>query len=338
MKTLFFKLITLSMFAFILGSCDKKEDAVVATTGRPATVTATTSTMVLQKNTQNDKVVTFTITNPDFGYNAVITNTLQLAVKGTNFSNFVEASFETKATTKEFTGAEFNKLVLGLNIPTEKPSNIEARIKSSISSQYAAAYSNVMDLVVTPYASTSWVYLPGAYQGWDPSKADSLVSLTGNGVHIGIIKFTPSNLGFKILTKKSWGPPEYGKGSSDETLAIGGGDLVAPGAGFYKLTADLNALTLSMVPYSFGIIGSATPTGWNSDTDMEYNNGTRTWNLTLPLVAGAIKFRLNDDWGTNYGGSGGTLASGGSDINITEAGNYKVSFSLETNTYTLTKL
>ena len=338
MKTLFVKLITLCMLVATISSCKKDEDKIVATKSTPANLNASASTLVLTKATQANKALTFTITNPDFGYNAVVTNTIQVAVKDSNFTKFSEATFDTKAATKELTVAELNKLVLALNVPTEVPSNFEVRIKSSISDQYAPVYSNVLTLRITPYSSIEWAYVPGAYQGWDPASADSLVSLAGNGVYTGIIKFTPSNLGFKILTKKLWGPPEYGKGSSDGTLAIGGGDLAAPAAGSHKLTADLNALTLTIAPYSFGIIGSATPTGWDSDSDMAYNNGTRTWSITIPLTAGAIKFRLNDDWGTNYGGSGGALASGGSDINIPASGNYKVEFSLETNTYTLTKL
>jgi hypothetical protein len=70
---------------------------------------------------------------------------------------------------------------------------------------------------------------------------------------------------------------------------------------------------------------------------MNYNNGTQTWTLTANLTAGALKFRLNDDWGTNYGGTGGTLAQGGADIAVAAAGTYKITMNLANNTYSVVK-
>ncbi len=326
------------MFALIFAACSKEGDTIVASSGTPSTVSASASTIVLTKATENNKAVTFSITKPDFGYSAVITNTLQIAVKGTDFSKVAEATFDANALTKDFTGVELNTLVLKLGIPTERASDVEARIKSSISEHYTPVYSNVLQMKVTPYSSTSWLYVPGAYQGWTPGTADSLVSPTSNGIYEGLITFTAGNLGFKVLTKKSWGPPEYGKGSAAGSVAVGGGDLAAPSAGTFRVTVDLNANTITFTPYSWGVIGSATLGGWNTDTDMTYNRESKLWTVTTTLVPGAIKFRLNDDWGTNFGGAGGVLASGGSDINVTAAGSYRIDMNLVTNTYTLTKL
>ena len=79
--------------------------------------------------------------------------------------------------------------------------------------------------------------------------------------------------------------------------------------------------------------------GKDNDTDLTWNDATRKWEIaSIALTAGEIKFRLNHDWGTNYGGSNGVLASGGDNIAIAEAGNYRVSLDLVNLTYTLTKL
>ncbi|WP_207421046.1 SusE domain-containing protein [Desertivirga brevis] len=338
MKSLLNRIFTLSMLALFFAACSKEGDMIVATSGTPSTVSASASTIVLTKAAENNKALTITITKPDFGYDAVITNTLEIAVKGTNFTDTEEATFDANALTKEFTGAELNSLVLKLGIPTEKATDIEVRIKSSISEQYTPVYSNTLQMKVTPYASTSWLYVPGAYQGWTPATADSIVSPTSNGIYEGLITFTTGNLSFKVLTKKSWGPPEYGKGSTAGSISVGGGDLVAPSAGTFKVTVDLNSNTITFTPYSWGVIGSATLGGWNTDTDMTYNRETKLWSVTTTLIPGAIKFRLNDDWGTNFGGSSGVLASGGSDINVTAAGTYRIDMNLVTGTYTLTKL
>lgn len=54
----------------------------------------------------------------------------------------------------------------------------------------------------------------------------------------------------------------------------------------------------------------------------------------VTLVDGEIKFRLNNDWGTNYGGSGGTLAQDGDNIPVT-AGDYKITVDLASSTYSI---
>ncbi|MDY2587362.1 SusE domain-containing protein [Winogradskyella aquimaris] len=52
----------------------------------------------------------------------------------------------------------------------------------------------------------------------------------------------------------------------------------------------------------------------------------------VTLVDGEIKFRLNNDWGTNWGGSGGTLVQDGDNIAVT-AGDYKITVDLANMTY-----
>ena len=40
-------------------------------------------------------------------------------------------------------------------------------------------------------------------------------------------------------------------------------------AGFYQIVVDLNEKTYTLTPIAIGIIGPATPSGWDADTDME---------------------------------------------------------------------
>ncbi len=60
---------------------------------------------------------------------------------------------------------------------------------------------------------------------------------------------------------------------------------------------------------------------------------------SIALTDGEIKFRLNNDWETNYGDNGadGTLESGGSNIPVT-AGNYKIVVDFVNFTYQLIAL
>ena len=92
-----------------------------------------------------------------------------------------------------------------------------------------------------------------------------------------------------------------------------------------------NVMTITLTPYpawpNWGIIGDATPTGWNSDTNMDYNLSTHLYSITMNLTAGgSIKFRLDDGWATNFGDDGDDLSldANGANIPITVTGTYLV--------------
>lgn len=92
-----------------------------------------------------------------------------------------------------------------------------------------------------------------------------------------------------------------------------------------------NTVTLNMTPYpawpNWGIIGSATPTGWGSDTNMDYDLTTHLYSITMELTGGnAFKFRLDDGWSVNFGDNGNDLSleANGADIPVAVTGTYKV--------------
>jgi starch-binding outer membrane protein SusE/F len=105
-----------------------------------------------------------------------------------------------------------------------------------------------------------------------------------------------------------------------------------------------NSFKLKLTPYpswaNWGIIGSATPTGWNSDTNLDFDLSTKLHSITIPLQIGEIKFRLDDAWTTNFGDDGNDLSfdPNGSNIPITVAGNYKIVADFVKKTYTITKI
>jgi starch-binding outer membrane protein SusE/F len=131
---------------------------------------------------------------------------------------------------------------------------------------------------------------------------------------------------------------EYGADGS--ALAVGGSGITADESGWYNLTADVNALTWSLDAYMIGLVGSATPNGWDApDQKMDYNAQTGTWSITIDLIDGYIKFRKNDGWAWNLGGETDNLTQGGADIPVT-AGNYTITLTIindETGTCTIVK-
>ena len=189
--------------------------------------------------------------------------------------------------------------------------------------------------VVAPVdANTDYELLnvPGAYQGWDPTNNDNVLAKKGDdNVFTGFVYFAPDAESFEF--KFALGTWDNAFGRTDEGVLIaGGGDnIAAPEAGFYRVTADLDALTYSVTQVRFGIIGSATPGGWDEDTDMSYNAETGAWEITVALTGGMeYKFRANDDWAINYGDDGGDglLELNGGNIAIDRDGVYKVSLFL----------
>lgn len=93
------------------------------------------------------------------------------------------------------------------------------------------------------------------------------------------------------------------------------------------------------------LVGSATPGGWDVDTDLRLLDPTRTdkfsWTITLYLTAGEAKFRANDNWDVNWGATdfpSGTGTQNGSNIPIANAGYYKIVFNDESGEYTFTAL
>ncbi|MCI1187251.1 SusE domain-containing protein [Hymenobacter sp. DH14] len=81
---------------------------------------------------------------------------------------------------------------------------------------------------------------------------------------------------------------------------------------------------------SWGIIGAATPTGWNSDTPMSYDFCNRTYKITIQLTKDEFKFRANGGWAVNLGddGADGKLEANGANIVSPGAGLYDVTLDM----------
>jgi hypothetical protein len=107
-----------------------------------------------------------------------------------------------------------------------------------------------------------------------------------------------------------------------------------------RLLSTLLFCAAALVGYSqittVGIIGTATPGGWDNDTDMVQDAAdTAKWTLTITLVNGAAKFRANNAWDVNWGALDfpiGTGTQGGADISV-PAGTYNISFNSVTGAY-----
>jgi hypothetical protein len=333
MKKIFTSLMmTGCLAALLLSSCKKDEIKAVAGIGSPSVLTASTTTPALTKANLTNTAITLTGTPQSYGYNAAVTYAFQLAVKGTSFAAPMDVPLPTGTLAKSYTVQEFNNILLAMNLPVNVAAQLEVRLKTSLSATAGITYSNVLTVTATPFPLVSYIYVPGAYQGWNPPTADSLQSATGNGVYTGIINFTAGNLAFKITPLKKW---DVAYGTTGGTgISTSGGDISVPAAGQYMLVANLNTNTLIIASANyFSVIGNAAPgTAWSTDTDLKYNNGTLAWEGTIPFTVGEFKVRMNHDWGISFGipktgADGSTLNNNdNNNIPIATAGNYKLTF------------
>ncbi len=301
-------------------------------------ITAPTAGKVLVLNGATPDANAITFTWADYAsYGVDVKYLVEIAKKGSTVYFPVATVTNTKS--YPITVKDLNTLVLKTGAQAAAASDVSLRVTAT-SVSTGGTIVKVSDLVtfnVTPYEMLSYLYAPGAYQGWSIDTANTLVSATSNGIYSGFINFTAGNLEFKVTPARAW-DNSYGTNDNVHLLYNDGGNLSATAVGYQKLTVNTNDLTFSLAPYAMGLVGDATTNGWNGpDVAMTWDDATLSWTATTNLVVGNMKFRVNGDWSENYGGANGSASAGGDNIAVAQAGTYKVSFNPFKLTYTLVK-
>lgn len=178
------------------------------------------------------------------------------------------------------------------------------------------------------------LHVPGSYQGWDPTKNNVIASVGSNSQYEGYL-YLPADAEFKFTLGTTW---DINWGGENGVLSHGGANLKVTEDGYYKINVDTAALTYTVIKTTWGVIGDATPGGWDSDTPMTYDETTDTWSVIVDLEAKELKFRANGGWDINYGSNGGDgiLQAGGSNIAVGAAGTYILTMKLGVPDYTYT--
>ena len=161
------------------------------------------------------------------------------------------------------------------------------------------------------------LYMAGDANGWN--QIDILNS--DDGVHFTGYMYLNQN-GFKFCTQPNWDGTNYGGaffGQESDNI------MMTQEAGFYQVDVDLSAKTYTLTPFTIGIIGNATPKGWDGDTDMTYNPEERCWELkNVELIDGEMKFRHTNDWSLSWGGELDNLTTQNGPNIAVAAGTYDI--------------
>ena len=283
------------------------------------------------KRANNQNMLEFIGTAVDPGFQASANYFLEFCAKGNNFQDATVIASDKQDLSMKISVNDLNALFLK-KFTADQITSVDFRIRSVLSLSSGTGsfvYSSAAKSIdATPYGLPRLDLVNAGI-------AQKVESALGDGVYVNVVKLDAT----KAFTLKD---PDANivYGGKTGVLSANGAAISAPTSGTYKLTVDTKALTYKLEPFVIGLIGDATPTGWNTpDQKMDFNTATGTWSIKITLTTGKIKFRLNDDWGWNLGGTPDNLTQGGADCPVT-AGTYTITLSIinfTTGTFTIVK-
>lgn len=197
---------------------------------------------------------------------------------------------------------------------------------------------NMLDCTYTVTQAIPMLYTPGNGNGWGFESG-----WLNTWDFTNYFGFTHLNGGFKITDRPAWGGIEWGAGSEDGKLAVGGGDIKGPENGLYWMNVNIAAETYSWTKIdTIGIIGGFEGNDWTSDeVELTPSADFLTWTGTVTFTKANTewKFRTNGGWGhPNLGNSFDELNDDGANLGVPAdgVGTYDVTLHLATVPYTVT--
>ena len=324
----------IAFISFLTLSCSEDVETKIAgekTTGITLLAPTSSFNLVLDGAKLNDLATTFVWNDASNSAAGTTVNyTIEVAKSGTNFAAPVALGTPTTSLFKDVTVGALDAVAKTLGLPSLVESAIDVRIKSS------AGISNVFTLKVTPYQPNWGIIGSATPKGWDASTDMTYNAASGTySISLGL---TTGELKFRL--DNSWNT-NYGDDGNNLSLELAGSNIPVS-AGNYTIVVNFTTktYTITRLTNAWGVIGDATPLGWDADTLMDYNPTTQKYSITVKMKAGQFKFRLNRDWSNNYGDNGNNLSldSGGDNIPVKTAGNYYITADFNGLNYTIKQL
>ena len=171
------------------------------------------------------------------------------------------------------------------------------------------------------------VYISGSatvYSGEAPASALRIVPLDGSDdlpELVGIYTWLKADGDFSISIATDLNMVvKYGNGGEvkkDASMAVyslaeDATPLKVDSDGLYFIVVNTSLEEVNILPVTYGVIGAATPNGWDGETPMDAatfdGNTTITWKGKLNMTPGGYKFRYSGDWGKQLNIEGGETA------------------------------
>ena len=180
-----------------------------------------------------------------------------------------------------------------------------------------------------------WGVVGSGANDWGATPDLPFYTTTENNVIVFYVNLVDGEIKFR--QNNTWGG-DYGDANNDGILDQDADNNIPVTAGSYKITINWNDNSYTLEPYSWGIVGSATPNGWDGpDAQLMYDYTTDTWKAAIQLIDGEMKVRPNNTWGEDYGdaNSDGVLdRDADNNISVT-TGYYLITVDFNSLTYTL---
>lgn len=177
------------------------------------------------------------------------------------------------------------------------------------------------------------LWTPGDANGWNHGASQQLYT-NNYSEYFGYASLSGT---FKFTTAPDWSHTAYGDGGGDGKLSTdgGAGNLSVAAAGLYWCEVNTAALTYKTTAITtIGLIGDFN--SWGSSLALTPSADFLTWTGDVTLDGGTFKFRANDGWDINLGGSLDNLTQGGDNLSSPGAGEYTVTLNLGSLPYTAT--
>ncbi len=283
----------------------------------------------------NDPILDSGLVNIDY--------TLEAATPGTSFATPIEVKKVSNVGSIPVKTSELNTAAITSGIAADATGTLELRINSVITDPNTGVtlqrISDPITITVTTFQavldlSTTWGVVGSAANNWGATPDLPFWKTDVDGVLAAYVNLTDGEIKFR--ENNDW-TNNYGSDSSTGGALVAGGGNIAVTAGSYKIVMDLNNLTYTIENFSIGIVGSGY-NNWGATPDfkLEYDQYSDVFRGIATLLDGEIKFRMNNDWGTNWGDNGldGTMELDGANIPST-AGNYTVKLNFSNNPPTI---
>ena len=299
---------------------------------------------VLNINNNNDVAVTFewedAVLSSSLGLD--VNYYLEAATAGTDFAIVIEAANAVNQSSISLTHSQLNNIAIESGIPVDTAGDVDFRVRSVITDANTGATlertSETLTINVTTYLtvldlSTTWGIVGSAANDWGATPDLPFWETDTDGVLNAYVTLIDGEIKFR--ENNDW-TNNFGDNGADGTIEAGGANIAVT-AGSYKITLNFNDNTYTIEPFSLGIVGSAF-NDWGATPDfmLEYDQYSDVFRGIVTLLDGEMKFRMNNDWGVNYGddGADGSLELGSANI-ATTAGIYIVTVDLNNLSYTL---
>ena len=203
------KIVYLLLAISLFVACDEEERGPVFMPGDSPVLNDPSlgTNMVFDRLNADINMVTFNWGNADFGFQSATSYALQFDVEGNNFIDAFEVA-STTDTTVSLSQALLNEKFMAMGVLPDVKTNLEMRVKASVSPEADAIYSTTVKVTASLYASTfPSIYMIGAcIGGWDPAKAVELISTGQPYEYTTITKFDGTEgTNFRFFNAPDWG-------------------------------------------------------------------------------------------------------------------------------------